>query len=148
MNGRLFMSLFVGFALIFGAALWYFQLYAYYEEVEGLESIEVAGREIPVSDYRGIDADTSPNKLRGCFTVDPDALVDAPPGPDPDPLIAPDWFDCFDAETLARDLQAGRAVAYLAADETPEGAVEYEILRFVAVYPDGRGYLWRHYRAE
>ncbi|RED13866.1 DUF6446 family protein [Pontivivens insulae] len=145
MNGKLFMSLFVGFALIFGVALWYFQVYAFYEETEA-DSVMAGGVEIPVTDWRGIDADTSPNKLRACFTVDPADFTDLPPAPNPDPLVAPGWFDCFEAEQIASDLEAGLATAYLAGDETPEGAFEYEILRFIAVYPDGRAYLWRHYR--
>jgi len=40
------------------------------------------------------------------------------------------------------------ATAYLAEDETPAGADDYEILRMIAVYPDGRAYMWRHYREQ
>ena len=40
------------------------------------------------------------------------------------------------------------ATAYLAEDETPAGAEGYEILRMIAVYPDGRAYMWRHYREQ
>ena len=89
MNGRILAGGLVLFAAIFGAALWYFQLYAYYEDVTGLETVEVQGRAVPVSDYRGVDADTSPNKLRGCFTVDPDAFEGVPLAENPEPLIAP-----------------------------------------------------------
>ena len=148
MNGKILAGGLVLFAAIFGAALWYFQLYAYYEDVSGLETVEVQGRAVPVSDYRGVDADTSPNKLRGCFTVDPDAFEGVPLAENPEPLIAPPRLDCFDAEQIARDLEAGRAVAYLAGDETPEEAVDYEVVRMIAVYPDGRAYMWRHYRED
>ena len=143
MSGRLVAGGLVVFALIFGAALWYFQTRAFYERVTDRGAIEVAGTRVPVTDYRGIDADTSPIKLRGCFRVDPAAVSHAPEAPAPEPLVAPPWFDCFDAAAIARDLQAGRATAYLAGDETPEGAAGYVIHRIIAVYPDGRGYLWR-----
>ena len=95
-----------------------------------------------------MDADTSPNKLRVCFTVDPGAFEGVPLAENPEPLVAPPRLDCFDAETIARDLEAGRAVAYLAGDETPEEAVDYEVVRMIAVYPDGRAYMWRHYRED
>ncbi|QPH54825.1 DUF6446 family protein [Pontivivens ytuae] len=145
MNGKMLAGGLLGFAVLFGAVLWWFQIYAYYEETEA-ESIAVQGREIAVSDWRGIDATTSPNKLRACFTVEPAAFEGVPLASNPDPLLAPGWFDCFDARAIAADLEAGRATAYLAEDETQAGAVDYEILRMIAVYPDGRAFMWRHYR--
>jgi len=148
MSGKLFISILLVFVAVFGAALWYFQLYAYYEDVTGLETVEVQGVAVPVSDYRGVDAETSPNKLRGCFTVDPAAFDAVPLAETPEPLVAPPALDCFDAEQIARDLEAGAAVAYLAGDETPEGATGYEIVRMIAVYADGRAFLWRHYRED
>ncbi|MEM9429927.1 MAG: DUF6446 family protein [Pseudomonadota bacterium] len=146
MSGRVFVVLFAAIAAVFGGALWYFQVHAYYDQIEGVTSLAVAGQDIAVEDYRGIDAATSPNKLRACFRVDPAAFEGMPSAPEPEPLMPPAWFDCFDARTISDDLAAGEAAAYLAADETPDGAEGYEILRMIAVYPDGRGYLWRHYR--
>ncbi len=146
MIGKILAGGMVVFAAVFGAALWYFQIYAYYEQVTGLDQVEVQGQPIPVSNYTGIDAATSPNKLRGCFTVDPAAFHDVPRAEQAEPLVAPGWFDCFDALQITADLEAGAAVAYLAADETKAGAQGYEVLRFIAVYPDGRAKMWRHYR--
>ncbi|QHQ34287.1 DUF6446 family protein [Algicella marina] len=146
MNGKIFITGLVAFLLCFGGALIYFQLYAYYQPMGQLTSISVADREIAVGSFEGINSDTSPNKLRACFDVDPAAFDGLEPATDAEPLQAPYWFGCFDAETLTEDLAAGRATAFVAEDETPANAVEYEILRFVAVYPDGRAYLWRHYR--
>ncbi|MEM8870388.1 MAG: DUF6446 family protein [Pseudomonadota bacterium] len=146
MSGKLVVSVLLTAMLLFGAGLYYTQVYAYYEEVSGIETILVQGREVAVREYLGIDADTSPNKLRGCFQTDPAAFVGLPLARDPDPLVAPGWFGCFQAETLAQDIAAGLATAYLVGDETPSGAAGYEIHRMVAIYPDGRGYLWRHYR--
>lgn len=138
MSGRFFVGALLLFVAVFGAALFWFQTYAYYERVEGLDSITVADREIPVQGYEGIDAESSGLKLRGCFTTDPAAFDGLPEFAAPEPLNPPFWFDCFPTEDLARDLEAGTAAAYLAATEELDG-----IDRIVAVYPDGRAYQWR-----
>lgn len=146
MNGKVLMSVFLAFIVLMGAGMYYFQVYAYYVITDGKTSVTVQGVEIPVTEYVGIDAETSPSKIRGCFRVDPAAFADVPLAREPEPLMPPGWFTCYDAEAIALDLAAGRATAYLAGDETPLGAVDYEIHRMIAVYPDGRAYLWRIYR--
>lgn len=123
-------------AVVFGLTLWWFQTRAFYERVEGLESVAFQGRGLVVSDYRGIDAKSSPLKLRACFTQDW-TLREIAPVPNPTPLVAPDWFDCFDAAKIGADLEAGRATAYHAGQEV-EG-----FDRIIAVYPDGRAFMWR-----
>ncbi|MXU65515.1 DUF6446 family protein [Oceanomicrobium pacificus] len=138
MTGRWLGGGLVLFAVLFGAALYYFQVYAYYERVSGLSAITVAGQEVAVSEYDGIDADTSGLKLRGCFRTDPQAFDGLPVAAAPTPLTPPRWFDCFDAAALQDDLDAGRATAYMAAENDKDG-----IDRLVAVYPDGRGFQWR-----
>lgn len=139
MSGRLIAGGLVLFSLLFGAALWWFQTRGYYQEVAALDAVEIAGAPAPVSGYRGVDADTSPLKLRGCFTVDdPAAISGAPPAEDAAPLIAPGWFDCFDAKAIAADLEAGAATALLAGFNQP-----YGFDRIVALYPDGRAFQWR-----
>ena len=107
MPGRILMIGLIGFSVIFGAALWYFQTRGWYEPVENLTSITVNGVVVEVTDYQGIDAESSPLKLRGCFTMPPAA---APVADRPDPLIAPGWFECFDAEAIATDIAAGTAL--------------------------------------
>ena len=145
MSGRVLTLGLVLFALVFGAALWWFQTRAYYGAVEGVEAIDVAGVAIPVEDWQAIDADTSPLKLRACFRLagePPAALFD--PAEDPlgeaaTPLVGPSWFDCFDAPAVTQALDEGRAVAALAARNEPWG-----FDRFVAFEPDtGRGWMWR-----
>ncbi|QDL92805.1 histidine kinase [Paroceanicella profunda] len=126
-----------GFALVFGIALWWNQTHAWYDRVEGLGQVTVAGREIPVSGYTGLDGN-SPLKLRACFTLDPADVADVPLAGDATPLGTPDWFDCYDQAALTDDLAAGRATAYLAGSNEPQ---DFE--RIIAVYPDGRAYLWR-----
>jgi hypothetical protein len=125
----------LAFTAVFAVALWYAQFHAFYEEI-GAEAVEIAGEPYPVEDFRGIDAGTSPLKLRACFVL-PEA-PDAPPYPRAEPLVAPGWFECFDARALAEALAAGEAQAYLAEEEEFEGA-DRVVLRF----PDGRAFMWR-----
>jgi hypothetical protein len=134
----------MGLALIvFTAALWWFQTRAWYRELTDVRSVTVAGREVPVTGWRGIDAASSPIKLRACFRVEPGALDHAPAAEAPTPLIAPGWFDCFDAGALTAALGAGEARAVRAANG------EFDATdRLIAVYPDGRAYMWRQLRPE
>jgi hypothetical protein len=125
------------FAAIFAAGLWYAQVWAFYERVEGLATVAIAGVAVPVSAYQGIDAASSPLKRRGCFRLDP-AAVAGPPAANPAPLTAPYWFACFDAAAIGAALERGEARAVLAAKDESPG-----IDRIVAIYPDGRAYEWR-----
>ena len=142
MSGRLLISLLLGFALVFGAALWWFQTRAYYEVQDGLTEVMAYGDAFPVSDYRGIDARTSPLKLRAYFTVDWDYWPDDTYRDAAEPLVAPGWFDCFDAEAIAGDLAAGNATAVLAEENAP-----YGFDRYIAQYEDGRAFMWRQMNA-
>ena len=54
-----------------------------------------------------------------------------------EPLEAPGWFDCFDADEIGAALEAGEAMAYLSVAN-----ITYGIDRIAAVFPDGRGYVW------
>ncbi len=135
MNGRLIAGGLVGFALVFGAALWWFQTRGHYVSVEGVEEVVVAGEHVPVAHYEGIDGGSSPLKLRACFRADG---LDGPEAEAAEPLVAPGWFACFDAERISQDLAAGRARAILAESNAP-----YGFDRVVAAYPDGRAYEWR-----
>ena len=135
MSGRTLMIALIGFCAIFAAALWYFQTRGWYESVENLTEITIDGQTVAVSGYQGLDAASSPLKLRGCFTMKP---VAAPIAERPDPLIAPGWFDCFDAEVIANDISTGVALPLLADSNEPFG-----FDRIVAYYPDGRAFQWR-----
>ncbi len=125
--------------LVFAAALWWFQTRAWYARGDGRR--HGRGRRAArcrSADWRGIDAASSPIKLRACFRVEPGALADAPIAEAPTPLVAPGWFDCFDARRLAAALAEGEARAVRAA------AGEFaDTERLIAVYPDGRAYMWR-----
>ncbi|MBA3326323.1 MAG: histidine kinase [Rhodobacteraceae bacterium] len=138
MSGKRLMIGLLAFAAVFAAALVWFQFFAFYESVSEVGALTVAGRAVPVDGYEGIDASSSPLKRRGCFRADPAAFAGAAPAPEAEPLVAPFWFRCFDARALSLDLDAGRAAAFALATDAPEG---FDTI--VALYPDGRGYLWR-----
>jgi len=138
MKGRTLMIALLAFTALFAAALVWFQLFAFYERASGPGGLPVAGSVVPIADYEGIDATSSPLKLRGCFRADPASFAAAPPAPEAEPLTAPFWFRCFDARAIAQDLAAGRATAHALESDRPPG---FDLM--VAIYPDGRGYLWR-----
>ena len=138
MSGRRLVIGLLLFAAVFGVALYWFQVFAFYERQSGKDTLPVPGAPVAIADYDGIDSASSPLKLRGCFRVDPAAVAALPVAAAPTPLVAPFWFRCFDAGALTRDLAAGAATARLVAHDLPEG---FDLMD--AVYPDGRGYLWR-----
>mgnify|MGYP006198981481 CR=1 FL=1 len=53
------------------------------------------------------------------------------------PLIAPPWFDCFNAERIGRALETGEAIAFLSVPDITPG-----VDRVVAVFPDGAAFAW------
>lgn len=134
-------------ALAAGAAMYYLQIYAFYDDVAltaedvQLTSI-ITGQAEPIlaENIRAIDGDSSPLKFRACFDTglsfglltETYQVYDAA-----EPTIAPPWFDCFDAGQIGEDLASGVAVAFLGVEN-----LQYGIDRVVAVYPDGRAYAW------
>ncbi len=163
-SGKIVVLSLVLFATGFGAALWYFRYYAYYHPVyltgdPALEAARLKGEEVsgttirltpkgggapvavPVRDFRGIDAITSPIKFRACFRIDmplEELRRRFEIAEDATPLVGPSWFvDCFDAARLTEDLAAGRAVAFVG-----ERGIRPGVDRIVLVYPDGRAHAW------
>jgi hypothetical protein len=139
MPGRTLILGFLVFVALFAAALVWTQVFAYYQRQKEVGALTIAGEAVPVADYDGIDSASSPLKLRGCFRIDP-ATVErlAPPAPQATPLNPPFWFRCFDAARLTDDLASGAARAYDIGRDDPAG---FDVM--LAVYPDGRGYIWR-----
>lgn len=130
----------------FTAALVYFQFYAFYDELEE-QPLDVMGTVYPVSAWNGIDAFSSPLKKRVCLSVSAETVAriaaEQSVAEDAEPLVAPDWFECFDARQISRDIDAGRAKTYLMGGSDFDGVDEY-----LALYPDGRGYVWRQLKPE
>jgi uncharacterized protein DUF6446 len=138
MKGSTIMMGMLGLAVITGAGMWYSIEVAYYQPVTGVTEVVVDGTALPVSNFEGIDADTSPIKMRACFTVDWDYVASNEYKDIATPLRAPRSFSCFDGKKLTDDLLDGTATAVLA-----ESNIIYGFDRFIARYPDGRAYMWR-----
>ena len=146
-------ALVVGLAAVLavaGAAMYYLQVYAFYYEVDAEGGILLWGQDgsaaasVEPLSFAGIDADSSPIRYRSCFDLGPlrsDIPARLVAYPDPAPPVAPHWFDCFDAEAIGQDLEAGRAAA-LFGFPTDAG-----IDRVVALYPDGHGFAWNQINA-
>ena len=138
MNGKRFIFLFLGGCGIFTVALFYFQNYAYYDLTNIRQNILLGNKRHKIFNYQGIDSESSGLKLRECFVVDSSDDIDLPAYDKPTPLTAPFWFKCFNAEKITKDLEEGKASAFLLEKEQFDG-----IDKVLAVYPDGRSYLWR-----
>jgi hypothetical protein len=130
-------------AAIAGGALYYLQVYGYYETVQD-DGQQIAltvesGEAVPVSytAFEAIDATSSPIRYRACFRADAVDLSGAQPMPEAIPRNAPGWFDCFDAAAIAADLAEGTATAYLGVKN-----IAYGVDRIVVLTEDGRGFAW------
>lgn len=135
-------------ALAAGLAMYYLQVYHFYEEVSanGTDDVQmvslVSGQPEPVlyDGFEAIDATSSPIRYRACFTTtmshamlsETYEIYDAA-----EPLVAPKWFDCFDAGAIGLALEEGRALAFLGTKD-----IQYGIDRIVAITEDGKGYVW------
>ncbi|UWQ98518.1 histidine kinase [Rhodobacteraceae bacterium S2214] len=134
-------------AIAAGIALYYLQVYAYYEEVTlQVEDVQMTslftGEPEPIlfENFNAIDSDSSPLRFRACFDTslsfgfltETYEIYDAA-----EPLNAPGWFDCFQAGELGDDLSSGVAVAFMGIEN-----IQYGIDRVIAVYPDGRAFAW------
>ncbi len=125
-------------AVAMGIGLWYSINSAYYYDVTDITEMQVEGVAVSVRDYRGIDADTSPLKIRACFNLDRPFVIDTTYQDAAVPLTPPSGFDCFDARKIGADLKSGIATAILSQANAP-----YGFNTFIANYPDGRAFLWR-----
>lgn len=148
MSGKIVGILILVCAGIAGAVLYYLQIYGFYQTVSPklgadveLVVLETGQSEtIVYGDFQAIDADSSPIRYRACFTT---SLSNDTLGEiyvvleNMSPRNAPNWFDCFDAGAIGAALKAGTAQTYLGAKN-----VSFGVDRIVAVFEDGRGYVW------
>lgn len=148
MNGKIAAGAIVISAAVAGVAIWYLQVYAFYEPVSFTPGQEItlttieSGQPEPIlaEGITGIDADSSPLRFRACFTTPmTQAMLSetyvAYEGAEP--LVAPGWFDCFDAVAIGTALERGEALAFLS-----QASVHADVDRVVAVFPDGRAFAW------
>jgi hypothetical protein len=138
--GRLVAAALVLSGLLAGGGMFYLQVWGYYDRLAPADSLRLVTAEgpvdLPITGFRGIDSDSSPLRARACFTMAA-PVPDLPAVPNPTPLNAPFWFDCFDAPAIAADLASGAARGVLV-----EGNFRFGFDRVLALYPDGRAYLW------
>ena len=148
MTGKILSMMILITAVVAGFGMYYLQVYHFYDEVvaNGTDDVQMvsltSGQPEPVlyEDFRAIDADSSPIRYRACFTTtmshamltETYELYDTA-----EPLVAPKWFDCFDAAALGEALEEGRALAFLS-----EKDVQYGIDRIVAIDENGQGHVW------
>lgn len=145
MTGKLLGIILVVSGLVAGIAMYYLQVYAFYEDVTQadirLTTLDGEVSDIvPLTEFRGIDAESSPIRFRACFTTSialETARATYTPFEDAAPRNAPPWFECFDAEAIAAELAAGTAAAFLG-----EKNVGYGVDRVVVLTEDGRGFAW------
>lgn len=147
MMGKVIGIVIVVSALVAGGALYYLQVYHFYERIEATGASDVvltvdggAPEPLEHADFTAIDAISSPIRYRACFTTPLSQEVLAERYASyarAEPRNAPRWFDCFDAAELGAALRDGQARAYLG-----QANVVYGIDRVVAITPDGRGYVW------
>ena len=134
-------------ALLAGGAMYYLQVYAFYEEVsaqgEDIRLVSLmSGEPEPIlfENFQAIDGSSSPIRYRACFTTEMShALLTETyvAFEKAEPRNAPGWFDCFDAEAIGAELEAGTALTFLS-----QKNFAYGVDRVVAITEDGRGYIW------
>ncbi len=134
-------------ALIAGVMLYYMQNFAFYDEIEqNTEVVELTSivsgepEEIIADGFEGIDSESSPIRFRGCFTTPMSQALLSETYVSYDkavPLNGPTWFACYDAKVIGADIEAGVALPFLAKADVSNG-----VDRVVAVYPDGRAFIW------
>ena len=159
MNGKIIAGFLVISGLVAGIAMYWLQVYAFYEPVSfqpgneiRLTPITSDVPEVIVADnVTGIDATSSPLRFRACFTTPlSQALLTETyvVYEGAEPLVAPGWFDCFDAARIGKALETGEAIAFLSekninSKTDAAGKVQLSgIDRVVAVMPDGHAYAW------
>ncbi|MEL6169753.1 MAG: DUF6446 family protein [Pseudomonadota bacterium] len=140
MSGKLIAILLVACGIVAGAAMYWLQVYAFYErlapsDIDLTVTADGTSGPLDVVAVEAIDASSSPIRFRACFEVDGAVTGDAYEGAVP--LNAPGWFGCFDAAAIGEDLVQGRATAVLG-----KAHVQYGIDRVLAFYSDGRGFAW------
>lgn len=148
MNGKIIGGGIVLISVVAGIAVYWLQEYAYYRDAAFTPGAEIlltpiesdVPEPILAEAVTGIDADSSPLRFRACFKtpMTQGMLTETYRAYDgAEPLIAPSWFDCFDAAEIGAALESGQALAFLS-----QANVAPDVDRVVAVFADGRAYAW------
>ncbi len=154
MNGKIVGGFLVLTGLVAGIAMYWLQVYAFYDKAVFTPGAEImltsveSGRPeaILAEAVTGIDSDSSPIRFRACFhTPMTQAMLTETYTiyPAPTPLLAPRWFDCFDAAAIGAALESGEAIAFLGQANIHPG-----VDRVVAVFADGRAFAWQQLNGD
>jgi hypothetical protein len=146
--GKIFAGFTVITAVLAGGAMYYLQVYAFYDEVKAnspaaeirMTTVEGVAEPVMIEAFEGIDSESSPIRFRACFRTPQSMAMLTETYRVYDravPLTAPSWFGCFDAQAIGLALEEGRAVAYMG-----EENIEYGIDRVIAIMDDGRAFAW------
>ena len=153
MNGKVIGIILIATGVLGGGGVYYLQEYGFYETIEATSDDMVqmtsvttnAPESILFENFQAIDADSSPIRYRACFTT-PQSLAMMTETytlyDNAEPLNAPGWFDCFDADAIAQALETGEALAFMGTEN-----VTFGIDRIVAIQEDGRGFVWHQINA-
>ena len=144
-TGKILVSMLVLSAVLAGLGVYYTQVYGFYQPLDAAAGAEIHAtaddmQPVPltVTEFRGIDADSSPLRYRSCFQITDLPALEGARGYDaPTPLVGPRWFSCYSAKGLTGDLETGAARAYVVQPNIHPG-----VDRVMAVYPDGRAFAW------
>lgn len=147
-NGKIVGGGIVLISAIAGAAIYWLQVHAFYEPARFEPGAEIrltpiigdTPEVILAENVQGIDAQSSPLRFRACFqTPLSQAMLTETYRvyEDAVPLVAPGWFDCFDAEKIGLALERGEAIAFLSERDIVPG-----VDRVVAVFADGKAFAW------
>lgn len=151
MTGKFAAGFIVISALVAGVAIYWLQVYAFYDKATFTPGEEItlttieSGQPEPIlaENVTGIDSQSSPLRFRACFTtpLTQAMLTETYLTYDgAEPLVAPSWFDCFDAVEIGTALERGEALAFLS-----QANVHADVDRVVAVFPDGRAFAWTQF---
>ena len=148
MNGKFIALCLVLIPIMFGLIMYYLQVYAYYRVVvsDGVSDVILTRKKdggvepIFYTNFQGIDSESSPIRYRACFKVPTSinslkelyVVVE-----DAEPLTAPAWFDCYQAESLGKKIQEGLATSFLSIEN-----IIFGIDRVVTVLPNGDAFSW------
>ncbi len=154
MNGKIVAGSIVLMGAIAGVAMYWLQVYAFYEEASFVPGQEIrltlieGGQAEPIiaEGVTGIDSESSPIRFRACFRTPMTQAMLTETYKIYDnavPNVAPGWFECFDAEAIGAALEKGEAIAFLS-----EANIHPGVDRVVAVFPDGRAFAWQQLNAS
>lgn len=145
MNGKIVGGGLVIAALVAAAGLYYTQEHAYYYDLAQSDTVTLTTvmgdlEPVPVTDFQGVDADSSPLRYRACFklSVSLATLTETfEIAENAVPRVGPSSLGCYDAFTVGTALENEEAVAFVAQRDIHPG-----FDRMVAIFRDGSGYAW------